>query len=226
MIKQTRTKQAITLIEMMIALTILSIVLGITYTSYIALSQGFSLQNFIEEVQYKTEMVLFKLSEELQETNPYYVWVKSYADPLFGNEQKIMLAFAVPRDQNNNFTMKSNYYPDYKKIIIYYPYKSGNETQLKRYEVYNFPSYYLQTGFSLTAMIDSNNITLPNMSPIPRKSGDTVINDLREWTIVDLYQTGSPLRATISISPSTLPGVDNGTYSFSLSTYMGARNKN
>jgi prepilin-type N-terminal cleavage/methylation domain-containing protein len=219
-------QKGVTLVEMVIAMTLFGVFITIAYISTLTISSGFELQNFIEEVQTNTEVALFKINEELQETNPYYVWVKTYNDPLFANQSKTLLAFVVPRDQNNNFTMKSNYYPDFKKMFIYYPYIENGRPQLRKYEVTNFPSYYLQDGFSFTATINESYIILSGIPPITRNAGEPVVKDLDEWTIVDLYQTGSPLRMILGIKPSSLPGAGSGTYRFMLTTYMGARNKN
>ncbi len=220
--KKVLSSRGFTLLEMIIAMVIFFTVLMIAYVITLTISTGFELQNFIENVQADTEIVMFKINEEIQETNPYYVWVGTYNDPLFGGASKMLLAFPVPRDQNNNFTMKSNYYPDYKKIIMYFPYDNMGVEELRRYEIYNFPSYYLQTGFSFSATVSVSSITLRGIAPILRNSGEVVVSNLGEWTVDS--SSGSPIRINLSIGSSSIPG--GGTYQFLLSTYMGARNKN
>ncbi|MFN7182191.1 MAG: type II secretion system protein J [Planctomycetota bacterium] len=211
-----------TLVEMMIAIIIFSTVIAIAYTITITVSTGFELQNFLENIQTKTEIVMFKINEEITETNPYYVWVKNYNDPLFNGDNKTLLAFPVPRDVSGNFTMKSNYYPDYRKIVMYVPYNNNGTAELRRYEIYSFPSYYLQTGFVFSASVNETSITLTGIPPILRSNGETVVSDLGTWTVNS--SSGSPIQINLSISARNVPG--GGTYQFLLSTYMGARNNN
>ncbi len=221
-----RNKKGFTLLEMIISILILSTVMTISYTIMLTLTSGFELQNFLENVQISTEVSMFKINEEIQETNPYYVWLVTYSDPLFSGQSKTLLAFAVPRDSSGNFTMKSDYYPDYKKIIIYCPYNNNGTAELRKYEVYNFPSYYLQTEFSFSASVNEVSINLPGVAPITRSGGETIVKDLGGWaaTLTGDPSSGPPIQVNLSISPANVPG--GGTYTFLLSTYMGVRNKN
>ncbi len=220
--KIVSSNKGFTLLEMTIAMVVFSIVLMIAYTITLTVTKGFELQNFIENIQTNTEITMFKIQEEIQETNPYYVWVKTYNDPLFGGQSKTLLAFPLPRDQNNNFTMKSNFYPDYKKIVMYLPYKNAGKEELRRYEIYNFPSYYLETGFSFTATVNESSVILRGIPPVLRNSGEVVVSDLGTWTVNSF--SGSPIQVNLSINATNVPG--GGVYEFLLSTYMGARNKN
>ena len=161
------------LLEMVMASSLLAIILGITFSFYMTGLDTYKTGSAIVAAQSQLQIKLESITEELIETAESNMTIYSWADAQMGNQEA--LCFSSARDANDNF-ITSNGRPVWQSVVVYAPYANpthNNRGEIRRYEdfgAHNFP-------LNITD-ITANTITLDDDTTFARGSGSIILGNV------------------------------------------------
>ncbi|MEK7449898.1 MAG: prepilin-type N-terminal cleavage/methylation domain-containing protein [Planctomycetota bacterium] len=173
--RNLKISHGFTIIELVIASTILAIILMITMETYMIGYDAYDTGKTIVRAQTELQIKLDQICEELAESSSSAFTVYSWVDPALGTQMQDAICFPIARSITGTFVIGSNGTPLWQAVVLYAPYanpNTQNRGELKKYV--SFGSYTFP--LSITS-INTTTITLSNGLTFTREQGQTVLGD-------------------------------------------------
>lgn len=193
-----------TLLETLIASTLLAALLILMLSISTTGTESYSFASTLVDTQVLLHRQLEGIFGELLESNPGYIWVSTFADPLRSGQNRQAITYVSARSKGGQFVV-SNGSPSWQSVVTYCPYTwtdiDGTKIEvLRRYEYTGAPSAYTDESFAFTFAATTTQLTMPNGVTFTRSGGEKILDNLKSFSVTGTY----PLRLSITTTAKSL----------------------
>ncbi|MEK7448946.1 MAG: prepilin-type N-terminal cleavage/methylation domain-containing protein [Planctomycetota bacterium] len=216
--REWKNRDGMTLIEMMVAFSIIGIVGASALTLYLTGVDSYETASAYVTAETFIQIKLDEVMDELAETAEANLTIYSWIDPLLGTDMQEALCFSSARNAAKVF-VTNNGRPQWQSVVVIAPYSQSGRGQIRRYEsfgTYTFP-------LSITN-ISNAQITLSNGIIFNRSSGLVLMGNVAALDAQAMQITmQNPISLAIKAKLYLPKGV---TKDITLQGYIDCRNAN
>ena len=176
-----RTRRALTMIELMVAMFILVLFLSAVFMAVMSVQRQYESEIVRRTALYRMQGCLDMMNRDVRETGSGLARVVSFNDTAFTtNAQTLVLMPSARNTTTGNFTT-TNASAVWQSLIIYAPYynAANRDGEIRRYVMTGAPAQYFTLGSTINVTVNATNIVLDG------------VNVARDGTKADLeYQVG------------------------------------
>jgi prepilin-type N-terminal cleavage/methylation domain-containing protein len=200
-------KRGYTLLEMLVAVTILAVMISAVYAVLQATSSVYDFDTSLRNKQYDLQRALEVIGEDMKECSVNLIRTQAVADPSYppnpappkdappyGTAQTlIIIPSARISDPNGpqpntmgGFQVTGNASPSWQSIILYLPWWNAalDRGELHRYVVSGASAAYFQpSGTPPAITVTATTITVPGAAVIERKSGQVFAPNIQSMSV-------------------------------------------